>query len=98
MKRALWALGRADQSGPVSAPNYLDIQSEAASLSSMSALQAWPATLTGAGVPQRVKRNLVSDDLFATVGVEAALGRTFLSEEREPGAAPVVVIGPTFWM
>ncbi len=94
----LATMGRADQSGPVSAPNYLDIQSEAASFSSMSALQAWPATLTGAGVPQRVTRNLVPDNLFATVGVEAALGRTFLSEENELGAAPVVVIGHALWM
>jgi len=36
--------------------------------------------------------------LFATVGVEAALGRTFLTEEDEPGAAPVVVIGHALWM
>jgi len=56
-------MGRADRSGPVSAPNYLDLKSEAATFSSVSALQAWPATLTGAGVPQRVTRNIVSADL-----------------------------------
>src|SRR5262249_40364938 len=46
-----------------------------------------------------VRIGLVSGDYFATLGVRAALGRTFtLDDDRVPGGAPLAVISHSFWL
>lgn len=46
----------------------------------------------------RVIGESVSHNLYPMLGVEAALGRTFLAEEDEtPGASPVLMLGYAFW-
>jgi predicted permease len=53
---------------------------------------------SGAGAPERAWGELVSDNFFAVLGVEPALGRAFLpSETRGPGDAPVAVISDHVW-
>ena len=48
--------------------------------------------------PERARGRYVSGNFFSVLGVPAALGRTFGTEEdRGPGASPVVVISHDYW-
>ncbi len=53
--------------------------------------------LTGAGEPERVRGIRVSAELFDVLGVSPAMGRNFVPEEGQPGAAPVVIVGDGLW-
>ena len=88
---------RLDRRGPTSAPNFLDWREQTESLEGLSALQPWPATLTGAGRPLRVTRDRVSADIFETLRVDAALGRTFRPGEDQIGAEAVAVLSHDLW-
>jgi len=56
-------------------------------------------TLTGDGDPERIIATGVSDRWAETLGIEAALGRTFTADEqREGDAARVAVVGHALWM
>lgn len=46
---------------------------------------------------ERVPGLRVTPSLFPTLGVQAALGRTFVEEEMSPGAAPTVLISDSYW-
>jgi predicted permease len=54
-------------------------------------------TLTSAGEPERLDGARVSASLFPMLGIQAALGRTFLEEEDQPGHDRVVVISDRLW-
>jgi macrolide transport system ATP-binding/permease protein len=45
----------------------------------------------------RVPVELVSENYFAVLGGALQLGRTFTSEENQPGAVPVIVLSNVFW-
>ena len=55
------------------------------------------ATLTGAGDPDRVRGMQVSANFFSVLGTDAALGRTFTSEEEQRGQTGVIVLSDGFW-
>ena len=54
-------------------------------------------SLTGHGLPERLRGTLVTPDFFPTLRVTPFLGRTFRSDEGRPGAAPTVVVSQSFW-
>ena len=54
-------------------------------------------TLTGAGDPVRLSAGSVTADFMAALGVNAAIGRTFLSDEDTPGKERVVLLGDQLW-
>jgi predicted permease len=57
-----------------------------------------PASLGGAGEPERIWGELVSGDCFSILGVNPALGRTILPVEDEVvGRDAVVVLSYGFW-
>jgi len=62
--------------------------------SDVSVLVSGPS---GPPSPARVEAASATGNLFATVGVSAALGRTFRAEDDRPGAPPVAVLGDAFW-
>src|SRR5579871_5322982 len=47
--------------------------------------------------PQQVKGIHVSQDYFRVFGVSPAMGRTFTSQEDQPGGAKVAVVSNTLW-
>ena len=77
--------------------NLLDWKRLSTSFEALSATRGLSVALTGAGEPSRLNGTLVSADYFKVFGVEAAMGRTFLPKDEEPGAAPVVVLSHAVW-
>jgi len=85
-----------DQSS-ISYPNFLDWVRGNRSFSALASYRADDFNLTGMGEPERVPVEMVSASFFPVLGVRPAIGRTFLAEEDQVGAAPVVVISGGFW-
>jgi hypothetical protein len=69
---------------PVSPADYLDYRREVRSYDGVSAAQAWSATLSAGEGAERLPGLQVTADLFRTLGVPAALGRTFVAGEDQP--------------
>ncbi len=63
----------------------------------ISALDSASAALTGGGHPEQVDTIRASADLFDTLGVRMALGRTFAKDEDQSGHDRVVVIADSLW-
>src|SRR5215204_1756285 len=54
-------------------------------------------TFTGYGEPEQLTGTRVSAGYFGVVGAEPFLGRSFTTEEHEPGKGQVVILGHAFW-
>ncbi len=54
-------------------------------------------TVTGLGDPEQSQALMVSGNFFAVLGVEPAVGRTFVADENKPGGPPVVILSNGFW-
>jgi putative ABC transport system permease protein len=54
-------------------------------------------SLTGHGLPQRIRGARVTADFFSVLKATPALGRTFRPDEGTSGATPVVVVSQSFW-
>lgn len=69
------------------------------SYSSLAAETMWrgPQNLTVDGETQRVNTVLVSANFFSTLGVKPTLGRSFTSEEDQPGKNREVVLSYGLW-
>lgn len=55
------------------------------------------ATVSEPGDPEYVELREVSSNFFSVVGVPILQGRAFLPEEERIGAAPVAILGYSFW-
>ena len=83
--------------GAVSAPSFIIYRDQASSFERVAVVKNWSANLTGQGESERITGFLVSSSFFPTLGVQPALGRTFLQEEDQPGANQVVVLNDNIW-
>ena len=85
---------------PSSYPNVRDVQQRARSFSGV-AIDSFvfaPVSMTIESAPGQYFAEMVSGNYFDVLGVRAALGRTFRTEEdAEPGAGPVIVLSHNFW-
>jgi predicted permease len=54
-------------------------------------------TFTGTDRPEAVSGWQFTPTLFSTLGAQAALGRTLVAEDGEPGRDPVVVLSDSLW-
>src|ERR687883_948939 len=74
-----------DLKASVSAPGYAYYRDNAKSFSDVAAGTGWAVNLTGEGEPERLQGITVTTNMFQTLGVEAAQGRTFAAEEGQVG-------------
>jgi predicted permease len=97
--RTVWITGvRPDRNdAPFSLPDFLDYRDHTDSLDSISAVGSWSGNLTGRGDAERLTGVRVSANLFETLGVNAAVGRTLEPEDDRPGAPSVVVMTYGLW-
>jgi predicted permease len=94
--RVLEAPGPTARNG-TSTLNFLDWKRLSTSFEALSAVRGLNVALTGDGDPARLEGMLVSSDYFQVFGVNAALGRTFLPDEDQPGASRVIVLSHAIW-
>ena len=78
-------------------PNFRDWVARQKSFSNLVALRPAPATLVGAGQPERLEIARVSSTLFSTLGLQAVEGRTFLPDESDPSKSHVAVLSYGLW-
>ena len=81
----------------ISYPNFLDWVRDNRSFSALAAFRQDDFNLTGMGDPERVPAEMVSASFFPLLGVNPAIGRTFLPNEDQVGARPVVLISEGIW-
>jgi putative ABC transport system permease protein len=77
--------------------DFRDFRDQAQSFEHVAALGGWGPTLTGQDEPEDLQGGAVSNDTFAMLGVEPALGRSFKADEDQPGAERVVVLSHHLW-
>jgi predicted permease len=83
--------------GSVSHANYLDWRAEAQSFEQLAAYSTGSRNLQGTDVPERIITVAATANLPALVGGRTILGRGFLEEDDEPGAAPVALLHEDLW-
>ncbi|OLC80230.1 MAG: hypothetical protein AUH72_12365 [Acidobacteria bacterium 13_1_40CM_4_65_8] len=77
---------------------YKDWQTESRSIQSLAAFRQLRYAFAGAGEPLDVPSVRATPNLFTNVlRANAILGRTFLSEEGQPGADRVAILSRSFW-
>jgi predicted permease len=82
---------------PVSAFDFVAWREQSRSFEAMVAGEPEEFALNGEGEPEKVPGLRVSTDYFHALGVEAALGRTFLSDEDQSGRNRVVILSHGLW-
>ncbi len=85
-----------DQNAPAAA-NYLDWHAQNDVFSRMAAYGGGEYNLTGDQRPERVAVSAVTADLFPLLGTAPLLGRTFVTEEEQPGHDRVVILSYGLW-
>jgi predicted permease len=94
---ALFGAEEGSPRGPMSPADFADLTASATTLRDFAAAHPWSAALTGFEVPERLPGLRATAGLFDLLGVEAAVGRTFLAEEDTPGRDRVVVLSWDLW-
>ncbi|HVG20511.1 MAG TPA: ABC transporter permease, partial [Blastocatellia bacterium] len=79
-------------------PDYVDLRDNNKVLDGFIVFDMATMSLNAGGEAQRVYGTVVSGNYFDVLGVNAALGRTFLPEEdKTPNTHPVIVISHGMW-
>jgi len=81
----------------LSPPSYIEYRDMTSSFEQVAAVTNWSANLTGIDEPERIQGAQLSANFFSALGVGPALGRTFLTEEDQPGKSRVVIISHGLW-
>ncbi|MGH9753314.1 MAG: ABC transporter permease [Blastocatellia bacterium] len=79
------------------AAEFLEWRDQAKSFEQIAAYRFDTADLTGSDEPERLAAGFVSADLFTTLGVTPALGRSFTPTEDTLGGAQAVILSDGLW-
>lgn len=97
LREVIPAIAQTYPSLPVSARHFTEWRQRASSFEHISAVDIGSAALTGAGEPEQLDVARVSANLFETLGVPPAVGRTFAQGEDQAGHDREVVISDSLW-
>src|SRR6266851_4036016 len=79
-------------------PMYTDLRDRNTVFTGLAAKDTFSATLTYRGNTERTRADLVSGNYFETLGVTAAIGRTFEPADTvAQGGNPVVMLSNGYW-
>jgi len=100
--RLVWTWGNIRNGGnraSVSPLDYLDYRHQNRTFEQFAAMTSFSisANLTGGGEPQRLSGAGVTGNFFQALGVQPALGRTFLLENETNGRDQVAVLSYGLW-
>jgi putative ABC transport system permease protein len=82
----------------ISTLNFLDWQKDNSVFEYMAAMNGGIATLGGIAEPVQLRSGRVSAQYFDIFGIKAALGRTFLPGEDQPGKNKIVILTNALWV
>jgi len=98
--RVVWVTEFMPQSGrdTVLTPEYAAWEKEAKGFDQLGAFSVSRGiNLTGGAYPERILAGHVTQSYFSVLGIEPALGRTFLPGEDQPGHTHVAVLSQDLW-
>ena len=79
-------------------PDFIDLRAQSSSFEQLAAVRMPDLTLTGQNLePTRIQGAAVTANLFPTLGVLPAKGRTMLPDEELPSAQRVAVVSHALW-
>ncbi len=81
----------------VAPANYLDYVARVQAFEGAGVFAGGGRNLTGDGTPERVVAEEVTASYFRVLGVQPAVGRTFLDGENAPGREQVAIISHGLW-
>ncbi|HSE19428.1 MAG TPA: ABC transporter permease [Pyrinomonadaceae bacterium] len=90
-------LKQSQAESPVSVPNFQDWQQQQSAFEQLAASELETFNLTGRGEPQRVAAARITANLVPMLGVNPALGRSFLPDDEKPGHNRVVLLSDALW-
>src|SRR5437899_3589850 len=93
----LWEENPSGSPDLVAPLTYVDWRDQSHAVRSMVAFRQLRYAFAGNGEPLDVPSVRATANLFAMLGTNAALGRTFLPEEQQPGAHRVAVVSRSSW-
>ena len=93
----VWSVRTERNDAPFTLPEYIEYRDQTQTMEQLAALATWNGSLTGRGDAERLQGTRVSANVFQLLGVEAALGRTLLPADDDPGAPRVVVLAHALW-
>ncbi|HYL62158.1 MAG TPA: ABC transporter permease [Candidatus Methylomirabilis sp.] len=79
-------------------PMYVNLRDHNEVFAGLAAMDSSPANLAFRGQTERALAELVSGNYFETLGVNAAIGRTFEpADSAAPGSNPVLMLSYVYW-
>ncbi len=79
-------------------PEFYDWQDRARTIEPMAAVGTFTLAVSGDGEAEPLAVEMVTEEYFAVLRAEAALGRTFTAEEHGPGGTPgLAVLSDGLW-
>ena len=77
--------------------NFQDVLARNHTLAAAAQYTTQVITVLGGSEPVRAQVSLVSRDFFRVLGIQPAIGRSFLPEETRVGGNPVAVVSAGYW-
>ncbi len=77
--------------GPLAGPELVDLRTRSTTIEAVDGIWSNTAALSGDGDPEQLRIGLVTPGFFRTLGVDAALGRTFAREDEAKTAASILL-------
>ena len=81
----------------MSYPPFTELQDNNRAFSAIAGFGRHALVLTGQGEPSEVSTVVVTSEFFSVLAAEPLLGRVFVAEDGQRGAAPVVVLSENLW-
>ena len=82
---------------PLSGPELQDLDDRAARFDGFGAIWATTAALTGENDPEQLRVGFVTTDYFSLLGADAALGRTFQTDDDSLAAPTTILLSAAVW-
>jgi predicted permease len=82
---------------PLSGPELKDLDDRASQFDGFGAIWATTAALTGENDPEQLRVGFVTTDYFSLLGAEAALGRTFQTDDDSVAAPTTILLSHAVW-
>ena len=95
---ALWTEDDRGRQRNVSELDFEDWRAESRAFSDLAAFVGSTINVSDEGrAPERFRGAYVTGNLFGLIGQPPAIGRDFTTEDDQPGAEPVTIIGHSVW-